>query len=793
MKLREKLMFTLLPLLILACLAAGLSFYSSLDSELSRELKINASESASSSAKAIQNHIEQSLRDLELLSIDDALPALLTKKGYRSQMAEQQNFVNAFKQLKGAKSSLEEFYLLNPEGKLVTNYASDAFYLPKKDWDWLYDLYDTVMVKDGFNAIKKTQHGMRMVYLRKITNKDNTSTLGTLIVTENLDFLKDNTMSEHYLYINDSLGVLNQTSSVEDSFYPSLQLNNKQKWFESEGAHWFSSQSPVAFGQLYVFISAQDYMSSTRDLKIQVTTMTIVFTLFFSVFIGIMINRMFLTPLKKACVATAAIKNGDYDVNLRYKRNGNDEMGELFRGITTMAKTIKQKNIEVQKLAYYDPLTELHNKSYFLDFVKSQPASRGDKTLVVISFDLDNFKQINEINGYETGNQVLKAVASKLFEAGSNYLCRHQSHNDEYTIARSAGAEFLVACYLPEDDRHANSFIDKLKQSISNSFWVSGREFSLGSFAGWCRADEHTSAYDTYSRADMAMHEAKSTRANSLKFHHGLLERIVYNQTMSDDINYALETDQFTLYYQPKQNIITNKAVEFEALIRWTHPTKGFISPGDFIPFAEDMNLIKDIDYWVVSKAISDVQALEANGWRDFVVSFNVSGNRLSDDVFLALIKSELNRSKISPEHLQVEITEHSLICDIEQSIESIKALRALGVGVSLDDFGTGHSSLGYLQRLPINALKLDRCFIRDINNNKNNRIILKHIVALGRELGLQMIAEGVETEHELSVIKALGCDTVQGFYFYKPMPFNEIKKQFDLSKACVKLIEQCA
>lgn len=536
---------------------------------------------------------------------------------------------------------------------------------------------------------------------------------------------------------------------------------------------WAIHRALSNFGEIVVFRDASEQLEQLSWLRQQTAWLTLGFTLLFSLLIWWLISSMVLRPLKTLSVAATSIADGTYHENSIHVRN--DEIGSLWSSILSMATNIKKSSHRNHMLAYYDDLTGLHNKQAFLEHIRQFTDTVSTMDVAIWVVDLDNFKQLNDIHGYHVGNNILRAVASRLEDAAEHFSVKYKLQQSQFMVARASGDEYLIfGRFQPNCPTDiANLFAQHLVTQVNQPFSMGTQQYHVGCYVGW--AQSGNSGFEIYEKADMAMHEAKKTKSCVVEFNAELLERTRRNQELSESIKRALANDSFTLHYQPKCDVKSPHAiVEYEALIRWPTET-GMISPAVFIPFAEDVGLIGAIDAWVGCKVLLDIQRMENAGMSEFCVSFNVSAERLSDRTFTGGLMQQVQLLGVNPSHLQIEITEHSLIENMQESMKAILELKTFGISVALDDFGTGHSSLGYLKDLPVSALKIDRCFVQDTDLDLQKQTLLKHIIAIGKGLGMQVVAEGVETDGELRVLQELECDLAQGYLLHRPMPLQSV------------------
>ena len=422
-------------------------------------------------------------------------------------------------------------------------------------------------------------------------------------------------------------------------------------------------------------------------------------------------------------------------------------------------------------LAYKDPLTNLSNRTDLMKRLRDAIAvSKGLQrdTVAVLFMDLDQFKKINDTLGHQAGDELLCEVARRLKQ-----VCR-----SEDIIARWGGDEFIVAMQGDISRQiiasKAQEILDIMRCPVS----INGKEFSIPTSIGIALSEHgEVSADQLIQSADIAMYTAKMNgRDNYQHFEPSMAEAATRSVMMEGLIKEGLESKEFSLFYQPKVHSQGDKVIALEALIRWFHPEKGMISPAEFIPIAENSNLIIDLDEYVLRTAVDQLSQWREQGINT-PVSVNISGKSLISQQLVPYVERLLKEYQIPGQLLEIEITEGVLIQDIECCIEVLQQLKALNISVSIDDFGTGYSSLNYLKRLPLDILKIDQSFVDECSNKEEDRQICATIINLARSLNLKVVAEGVENQDQLSTLKKLGCEIFQGYYFYKPLPKDQVVK----------------
>ena len=428
--------------------------------------------------------------------------------------------------------------------------------------------------------------------------------------------------------------------------------------------------------------------------------------------------------------------------------------------------------VHVRQLAYNDSLTGLPNRTMFIAKMEKLLARVRPRTekIAVLFLDLDRFKYVNDTLGHSVGDMLLKGVAERIMSC-----IRVQD-----TVARLGGDEFTMALDGIEDAKVIASIADKICTKLAESYSFAGRDiFVTASIGIAVYPDDGTDVDMLMKRADTAMFRAKE-QGSSFQFYEKEMEVIVTNKVeIEQDLRHALEREELDVYFQPKLDLITSSILGAEALVRWNHPDKGLVGPDKFIPLAEETGLISELGLWVLITACVQVQSWIDQGYKAFPISVNLSGRQLENNEITEQIEHVLSRSGLAPEYLELEITESTIMKRPEEVISILHQLKVMGVQLSIDDFGTGYSSLNYLRKFPIDLLKIDQSFVKDIAENNEDRLIVKGIIALAKSLNLKVLAEGVETAEQKEFLLREGCDYIQGYYFGKPMKADDFLEEF--------------
>lgn len=453
------------------------------------------------------------------------------------------------------------------------------------------------------------------------------------------------------------------------------------------------------------------------------------------------------------------------------------EDGTPLRFSGTMSDCTERKRFEKQLMymATHDPLTELPNRTLLQDRLEHAITSNNRKGLLVglLLLDIDRFKLINDSLGHEIGDHLIRAVAQRL----------QQNIRPTDTLARLSGDEFVVICEDLPTPQESARVAKRLLNAMTQQFNVDGNLLSIAVSIGISLSPSDSSAaQDMLRHADTAMHNAKASGGNCYRFFTTEMNKeAVRRLSLERHLTEAIDRQQFILHYQPKVDIVTKKIVGAEALIRWPHLALGNISPMQFIPVAEETGQIMAIGEWVIREALSQICTWKERGIKPVPIAVNLSGKQLMSAGIDEMILRLLREYEVDPSLLEVEITESAIMSRLDRVLPPLQRLRDAGVGIALDDFGTGHSSLAYLRQLPITALKIDRSFVKDVPEKPEASPIVAIIVEIGRHLGLDVIAEGVETEAQREFLQKQMKEVIcQGWLFYKALPVAKFEKLLD-------------
>jgi diguanylate cyclase (GGDEF)-like protein len=470
-------------------------------------------------------------------------------------------------------------------------------------------------------------------------------------------------------------------------------------------------------------------------------------------------------PIEVLQCATALSRKWENDRLVR------DQMLRLEEVITTRTRGLEAANQQLRHLATHDPLTGLPNR-VLLDDRLHQAIAHADRDMrafAVLVCDLDRFKLINDSLGHRAGDELLQEVARRL-----STVVRTAD-----TVARFGGDEFVLIGTSIADADDAAGLASRVMEVLQAPVRIAAIDIHTSPSIGIAMyPDDGTTTQALLARADAAMYSAKQNgRGNFRRYSPGMHAGTEDRVQLESDLHNALNLNQLALYYQPKVDTRTGEVRSAEALIRWLHPTRGVVSPADFIPLAEECGLIGAIGAWVIREACRQARAWQNEGVPPLRVSVNLAASQFRDSGLVDNIRAALVDAGLEARFLEVELTASAVMSDPAQSIAILEQLSAMGVLVSVDDFGTGYSSMSYLRRFPIDKLKIDRVFIDEIVSRPEDASIVRAIVSLAHSLHLKVVAEGVETPAQLDFLKLTGCDEYQGYHFSRPLPAADFER----------------
>jgi diguanylate cyclase (GGDEF)-like protein len=527
-----------------------------------------------------------------------------------------------------------------------------------------------------------------------------------------------------------------------------------------------------AAGEVVLLRSVDEAVAQYAPLRVALAVITLLGVLVFA-FGSAFTARRITTPLWHLVQATVRLGRGDYTSDVRHTTRA-DEVGELARAFDRMRGNLSAHEAEIRQLAYWDRLTQLPNRAQFRDrltaaigaALQAAPLDGPAAPLAVVMLDLDRFKHVNDVLGYAFGDRLLKAVAQRL---------QAQAREDD-TVARFSGDEF--ALLLPGSTAaQALAVAERIAAAFEVPITLDDHTVDLAAGFGIACFPEHAVEADMLlSRAEIAMYTAKRKTASALVYDPAIDAGSAQTLSLLSELRQAVEGEQLRLYLQPKIALVGERAGQVcgaEALVRWQHPQRGLVPPMQFIPFAEQTGFVRQLTLWIFEETARQWPVLRALGLQR--VSVNLSTRDLLDQDLLAKLLQRLQRHAVSPAAFCLEITESAIMDEPQRALAMLNALSQAGFKLSIDDFGTGYSSLAYLKKLPVDELKIDKSFVMGMAEDVEDAKIVRSTIDLAHNLGLTVVAEGVENQAILDRLAALACDEGQGYHMCKPVPAADL------------------
>ena len=466
-------------------------------------------------------------------------------------------------------------------------------------------------------------------------------------------------------------------------------------------------------------------------------------------------------PIQQLSSSAERLAQGDYSIPV--PASSDDEVGELAHSFEAMRQAVQQREGQILRLAYWDPLTGLPNREQLRNALRDRlltARTRGESCSVII-LDLDRFKHINDVLGHAFGDRVLRRIAERL----SGGLLREID-----LVARQSGDEFAF-CLPGADAATAMAVGLRIRAALEQALTLDEHTVDVAASVGIATHPEHGSDADMLlGRAEVAMYAAKNRRAGILAYDPGMDSASAQSLSLLSELRTAAESDQFRLYLQPKVALAGGAVLGAEALVRWQHPVRGLVPPMQFVPFAEQTGFIRVLTAWMIERVALCAAALDETA-PGLKFAVNLSARDLVDQDLPAKVERLVRRASMDLRLLTLEITESAIMDDPERALQTLLRLRDMGLRLSIDDFGTGYSSLAYLKRLPLDELKIDRSFVMSMQRDPADRKIVRSTVDLAHNLGLSVVAEGIEDARAWAQLRALGCDEGQGYFIARPMP----------------------
>ncbi len=439
-----------------------------------------------------------------------------------------------------------------------------------------------------------------------------------------------------------------------------------------------------------------------------------------------------------------------------------------------LERRVEARTAALHKLAYYDPVTRLPNQLLLLEELQGfiQKAEKEEGDTVAVLLDIDRFSFINETMGFDAGTELLRSIANRL----SRTYCE-ETGSDKAIVGRFGSDEFAVLMPGVDSDSGISELAEDVKRLVEEPFLINGRDLFLKASIGVAWHPVHgRDARSVFRCAEAALHRSMRSLDHAITYYHSEMRfRARHKFDLEAEFRYAIDSGQILPYYQPQQSTTSGDLTGIEALARWIRPDGSLVPPSDFVPLSEEMGISDVLFETIMNKVVSDVAAWRRQGDWDVPVSVNLSAHQLRNRDLVSLIRGILERAQVGRELINLELTETVLLEDLTIAQPVLNDLSAYGVGIHIDDFGTGYSSLSYLAQLPVQTLKIDQSFIAKLTDSDTTTRVVEAIIALGKAMGLEVVAEGVETDQQYAILRRLGCDIVQGYFIARPMPADQL------------------
>jgi len=803
MRLQAKVLLVVIPLAVIPLLVLGLIAYHKLQSTAIERTQDQMTTLVDQLATNFKVRTDVAEANVKLFADAPLMRAYAITKDEEERYALMlPSLLKLFKSYLRAYPDYSELRFLLPDGfedaratlKFIPNATEEEGYTPffRSLSKFGGEVFSQVLTDPDNGAV--TLQVARPLKLIDVANDDPLGTLpqlrGYLVVTVDLGFVAEQIAANHIggrgyamvvdkdmhiLFHPDASSVGSHLPTTVAQALEGLDADGGQRLAIYDGEEVLLSARRIHDDLLLLGILPEaELLAGSRDLGMLVAWVTVATILLTIAALLVAINKLMVRPVNHLIEAVGEIAEGNLtpDVEL----SSGDELGRLALSFRDMGLSLERSRQKVERLAYHDSLTGLPNRLLFREYLQHMiPLARRESSKMAVLFlDLDNFKRVNDTLGHQVGDRLLREMATRLQSVlrEEDFVYQETFEEASEVLARLGGDEFIILLPKIHETHDAAKVAARIIEMIKEPFQIDGHElYSTTSIGITLYPEDGTEVNDLIKRADIAMYHAKELGRNNFQFYSPSYNAaITEHLSLESRLRRAIENEEFELVYQPQVEGVSGRIMGFEALVRWNDPEHGLVLPDRFIPIAEDSGLILQIGEWVLHEACRQNQAWLAAGLPRVFISVNVSSIQMQRQDFGSVVKRLLNRTGMQPDLLELEVTESMLMKVKQETVDELANLRKMGVSISLDDFGTGFSSLNRLRELPIGKLKIDRSFVQDMATNSEDAAIVSAILYIAKGLSLETTAEGVETPEQAARLTAEGCGLLQGYLLSRPV-----------------------
>lgn len=814
MRIQSKILLVLVPLVVAPLLTLGWAAYDQLRNSAEQKTLDQMETLLDQVGRQVQDHLRTTQANLELFSESVLLQSyLLTEDEEERYTLLQPTLLRLFGSYQKSYPDYYEIRVLLPDGYEDTRLVADSLRnITDEEGESAFfqaaannpqDIYSTYLHNPDNDELALV--AIKRINLRERRHSPITvvpTLRGYLSLTVSLAFMEDQVRynrigREGHLFFTYGAGERLLTTAGSHP-YPTQHLSELIATGGGETRARLGDKRSILKGRalhpdlsLFIALPEDELLAEGRRLGLVVAAITLGAMLFTTVLLFLLLRAMLVTPLQQLNEAAKAIGQGKLDTRIEFQAR--DEIGELARSFQEMSDNVRESHKQIRHLAYHDSLTSLPNRFAFQERLQRTlaAASRYDFRLGVLFLDLDNFKGVNDTLGHQAGDALLRAFAERLVDCLRDTDCVARSDDVGEAgdiLARLGGDEFIIMLSHISNAIAAGQVAQRILNLVQQPFIIDGEEIHAGASIGiTVYPEDGGDAGTLIKNADIALYHAKGLGKLNYQFYSVALNQAAHQrQTLERQLRKAMEAEQLSLHYQPIVDVTSGRIIGVEALLRWTDPELGLVPPDQFIPAAEESGLIVPLSRWVLREACRQGVAWEQAGLPPLRMSVNISSVHVARRGLTKDVSAALRETGFPPERLDLEITETSLLSGGTTVDFNLQGLKSLGLRLSLDDFGTGHSSLSHLKNHPIDVVKIDRSFVSDVTENPEDAAIVTAVISMARGLGLDVVAEGVERAEHLEFLQQHGCHRAQGYYFSKPLPAAELTEWLSDHHLCL-------